>query len=74
MVRLLGRFPALLFVGCVVLLHTAVEMILEDPFVHDRFPTSLVVRLVITAIVSAAFIGVAIWQQRRATNLAEPAH
>ncbi|MFM9106922.1 MAG: TerC family protein [Chloroflexota bacterium] len=35
--RMLGRFPALLYVGVFVLLHTAVGMIIEDPLVHDRF-------------------------------------
>lgn len=35
--RLLGRFPALLYVGVFVLLHTAVSMITEDPLIHDRF-------------------------------------
>ncbi len=35
--RMLGRFPALLYVGVFVLLHTAVGMITEDPLVHDRF-------------------------------------
>jgi YjbE family integral membrane protein len=72
--RLLGRFPALVYVGAIVLIHTAVEMILEDPFVHDKLPTTLPIRLAITAVVSAALIGLSLWQQRRGTNLAEPAH
>ena len=71
--RMLGRFPALLFVGAVVLIHTAVEMILEDPFIHDRLATTLIVRLAVTAVVSAALIGFATWQQRRTAGLAEPA-
>gem|GEM_PF-718352 len=36
-VRLLGRFPAVLYLGIFVLLHTAVGMITEDPLVHSRF-------------------------------------
>jgi YjbE family integral membrane protein len=34
--RMLGKYPALLYVGVFVLLHTAVSMIMEDPLVHDR--------------------------------------
>ncbi|HEU0113824.1 MAG TPA: TerC family protein [Thermomicrobiales bacterium] len=32
--RLLGRIPALLYLGVFVLVHTAVEMLLEDPLLH----------------------------------------
>jgi YjbE family integral membrane protein len=34
--RLLGRYPGLLYLGVLVLIHTALTMIFEDPFVHDR--------------------------------------
>jgi len=37
--RLLGRYPGLLHLGVLVLIHTALTMILEDPFVHDRLAT-----------------------------------
>lgn len=36
--RVLGRAPALVYVGVLVLIHTAVSMIVEDGAVHDRLP------------------------------------
>lgn len=40
--RALGRFPILLYLGVLVLIHTAISMILEDDVVHDRLPAGLV--------------------------------
>lgn len=39
--RLMGRFPGILYIGVLVLLHTATSMVLEDPFIHDRLPAGL---------------------------------
>ena len=36
--RLLGRFPAFLYLGALVLVHAAVEMFLHDPALKGRFP------------------------------------
>lgn len=35
--RALGRFPALLYLGVFVLVHTAVSMLFEDEFIAERF-------------------------------------
>jgi YjbE family integral membrane protein len=35
--RLLGRFPAFLYLGALVLVHAAIEMILHDPALAGRF-------------------------------------
>lgn len=39
--RVMGRFPGILYIGVLVLLHTATSMVLEDPFVHDRIPAGV---------------------------------
>ena len=72
--RLLGRFPILVYVGAVVLIFTAVEMILEDPFIHDNFVATLPIKLVIVAIVSAVIIGLSRWTQRGRSDLPQSAH
>ena len=54
--RLLGRFPILVYVGAIVLIHTAVVMITEDPLVHDRVETSILVELLITVVASTVII------------------
>ncbi len=45
--RVLGRAPALVYAGVLVLVHTAVTMIFEDGAVHDRLPG--VVRAAVSA-------------------------
>ncbi|HEX5499664.1 MAG TPA: TerC family protein, partial [Thermomicrobiales bacterium] len=55
--RLLGRVPALLYLGVFVLVHTAVSMLLEDPLLHqfhtatlwEIWATAAVVTLIISA-------------------------
>lgn len=54
--RMLGRFPVLVYVGAIVLIHTAVAMIIEDDIVHDRIEIGVLLSLVITVIISAAII------------------
>lgn len=39
--RVIGRFPIILYVGVLVLVHTATHMILDDPLVHERLPKSI---------------------------------
>lgn len=36
--RILSRMPILMWVGIVILLHTAVHMFGDDPFVEDQLP------------------------------------
>lgn len=37
--RVIGRFPFILYIGVLVLVHTATHMILDDPLVHTRIPS-----------------------------------
>ncbi|HEU5432141.1 MAG TPA: TerC family protein [Thermomicrobiales bacterium] len=71
--RLLGRVPALLYVGVFVLVHTAVSMLLEDPLLHqfhtarpwEVWAAAAVVTFFISAVGSQA-------QRRRADHPAPP--
>jgi len=57
--RLLGRFPAFLYLGAFVLVHAAVETVLHDPALEGRFPAhawqlwqELALSLAITAVIA----------------------
>lgn len=39
--RVLGRAPALVYAGVLVLVHTAISMVFEDGAVHDRLPAAV---------------------------------
>jgi YjbE family integral membrane protein len=56
--RLLGRFPAFLYIGVFVLVHAAVAMILHDPQVGGRFPTSTWQEFALSLALTAAIIGI----------------
>lgn len=72
--RLLGRFPILVYVGCIILIYTAADMVLEDRIVHDNFPVSLPLKLIISVIASVVIIGAARWQERQRAGLAPTSH
>ncbi len=57
--RLLGRFPVLVYVGAIVLVHTALSMLVEDDLIHDRYEVHELAILAATAVVSAVMILVA---------------
>ena len=56
--RLLGRFPAFLYLGVFVLIHAAVAMVFQDPTVHDRIAISTWQEFAISIALTAAIIGV----------------
>jgi YjbE family integral membrane protein len=51
--RLLGRLPVLVYVGAVVLIATAINMVLEDDIVHDHYEATGYVLIALTALASA---------------------
>ena len=55
--RLLGRFPALLYLGVFVLVHAAVAMILHDPRVDHLFHTNLLQELIISLAMTGLIVG-----------------
>src|SRR5687767_12100906 len=56
--RLLGRFPAFLYLGVFVLVHAAVAMILHDPRVGGRFPTSTWQEFALSLALTGVIIGI----------------
>jgi YjbE family integral membrane protein len=54
--RLLGRLPILVYVGAVVLIATAVNMVLEDDIIHDRYEATGYALIALTALVSTIII------------------
>lgn len=73
--RLLGRFPILVYVGCIILIYTAVDMVLEDRIVHNNFPVSLPLKLAISVVASVVIIGGARWiELRQRSQLPQSSH
>lgn len=66
--RVLGRFPILVYVGCVILIVTAVGMLLEDDIVHQAFPVSTPVHIALIILTCVVIIGGAWLMQRRQGN------
>ena len=57
--RLLGRFPPFLYIGVFVLVHAAVEMILQDPWIPDSVNTTTLPGLLMSLLITGAIVGVA---------------
>ncbi len=55
--RLLGRFPAFLYLGAFVLVHAAVAMVLHDATFADRVHTEMWQELALSLAITAALIG-----------------
>ena len=55
--RLLGRYPAFLYLGVFVLVHAAVAMIFQDPTVHDRIALATWQEFALSFAITAAIIG-----------------
>jgi YjbE family integral membrane protein len=54
--RLLGRLPILVYVGAVVLIATAVNMVLEDDIIHDHYEATGYALIALTALASVVII------------------
>lgn len=55
--RLLGRFPAFLYLGAFVLVHAAVAMVLHDATFEDRLHTEMWQELALSLAITAAIVG-----------------
>ncbi len=62
--RLLGRFPAFLYVGVFVLVHAAVSMILHDPRLAGVFHTNMAQEILISLAVTGLIVGIVQFTQR----------
>ncbi len=56
--RLLGRFPAFLYIGAFVLVHAAVAMVLHDATFEGRFHTEMWQELALSLAITALLVGV----------------
>lgn len=63
--RLLGRFPGFLYVGVLVLVHSAVSMFFHDAIISARVHTTPIVEVIISVLLTAAIIGVTQLQARQ---------
>jgi YjbE family integral membrane protein len=54
--RMLGRYPILVYIGAIILVHTAVEMMLEDELVHRVYEVRTLVIWLAAAIVAALIV------------------
>jgi YjbE family integral membrane protein len=69
LLRLIDRFPALVWIGAGLIAYTGAELILADPYVHDsglrqQYLTSHVLVRGASVLVAAACLGIA-WMLRR---------
>jgi predicted tellurium resistance membrane protein TerC len=62
--RLLGRFPAFLYIGVFVLVHAAVSMILHDPTVERLVHTTTIVEVALSFLVTATIVGLSRFAMR----------
>jgi YjbE family integral membrane protein len=54
--QMLGRFPILVYIGAIILVHTSVEMMLEDEVVHAFYKAKLYVVWASSAAVSVVVV------------------
>ncbi len=55
--RLMGRFPAFIYLGVFVLVHAAVSMILHDPTVERLVHTTTIVEVALSLLVTGIIVG-----------------
>jgi len=69
--RLLGRVPALVYVGAVILVYTAVEMFFEDQVIRAFHHAGRIEAVLVAAALSAGVIAFGVRAQRAATPAVE---
>ena len=62
--RLIGRFPAFLYVGVFVLVHAAVAMVVRDSTVSRAFHASTWQEVAISLAITAILVGLVRWLER----------
>jgi len=63
--RLLGRFPAVLYVGVLVLVHSAVAMFFHDAIISARVHTTTIVEVIISLVLTGVIVGITQLQARQ---------
>lgn len=64
--KLVDRFPAIIYLGAGVLAYTAAHMIVSEPLLDEVFDPNLAVRLATYAALVAGVLGAGWWTARRA--------
>lgn len=63
--RLLGRYPGILYVGVLVLVHSAVAMFFHDAIISSRIHTTTIVEVIISVLLTGAIVGITQLQARQ---------
>lgn len=64
----LNRYPFLIYVGVIVLIHTAIGMVLEDDVVHDQFQLNVFVHYGLILALSVAMVTIGMRLRRQAIH------
>jgi YjbE family integral membrane protein len=64
--RLVDRFPAVMYLGAGVLAYTAAHMIVSEPLLDPVFDPSLINRVLAHAVLIGGVLGAGVWTARRA--------
>jgi YjbE family integral membrane protein len=62
--RLIGRFPAFLYVGVFVLVHAAVAMVVHDPTIGGMFHTNTWQEVALSLAITAILVGLVRWLEQ----------
>lgn len=62
---MLNRYPFLIYVGVIVLIHTAIRMVLEDDIVHDRFQLNVFTHYGLILALSVAMVAIGMRLRRQ---------
>lgn len=54
--RMLGRFPILVYIGAIILVHTSIEMMAHDQVVHDVYTIPSLLIWATSAVISVIFV------------------
>jgi predicted tellurium resistance membrane protein TerC len=66
--KLVDRFPAIMYLGAAVLAYTAAHMIVSEPLLDAVFDPSLLNRVLAHAVLIAGVLGAGLWTARRAAR------
>ena len=72
--KLVDRFPAIMYVGAGVLAYTAAHMIVSEPLLDEVFDPSLLNRVLAHVLLIAGVLGAGWWTVRRSRCANVPAH
>jgi YjbE family integral membrane protein len=68
--KLVDRFPVIMYLGAGVLAYTAAHMIVSEPLLDPVFDPSLLNRVIAHVVLIAGVLGAGVWTARRAARAA----